>query len=140
PYLGETFAAVDGDGWYERGGERRPLRASATTELAAARLYSTHPSMFTTDDERAAFGRLAAAVQLQRFGGDCYSYCMLALGHIDLVVENGLHAHDIVPLIPIVEAAGGVVTNREGKPPLDGGFVIAAATTELHAQALEVLR
>lgn len=136
PYLGETFAAVDGDGWFERGDERRPLLARSTTELDAATMYTTHPSMFATPHERAAFERLAGAARLQRFGGDCYSYCLLALGCIDLVVESSLAPYDIVPLIPIVEAAGGVVTDRFGASPLAGGFVVAAATPELHARAL----
>ena len=102
-------------------------------------MYSTHPSMFARPWERAAFEALAARVRLQRFGGDCYSYCLLALGAIDLVVEANLQPYDIVPLIPIVEAAGGVVTGLQGQPPLEGGFVVAAATPELHAQVLDSL-
>jgi histidinol phosphatase-like enzyme (inositol monophosphatase family) len=136
PFLDETFAAVDGTGWLERAGTRETLAASATTQLTTAIMYSTHPSMFAAGWERAAFDGLAARVRLQLFGGDCYSYCMLALGHVDLVVESGLQPYDIVPLIPIVEAAGGVITGPSGETPLDGGFVVAAATPELHAQAL----
>jgi histidinol phosphatase-like enzyme (inositol monophosphatase family) len=136
PFLDETFAAVDGTGWLERAGSREALAASATTDLANAIMYSTHPSMFVAPWERGAFEGLAARVRLQLFGGDCYSYCLLALGHIDLVVEAGLQPYDIVPLIPIVEAAGGVVTGPSGEAPLNGGFVVAAATPELHAQAI----
>ena len=136
PYLAETFAATDGDGWFQRGAERRRLAARATTTLDAATMYTTHPGMFVTDDEIAAFDRIAATVRLQRYGGDCYSYCLLALGHVDLVVESQLQPYDIVPLVPLIEAAGGVVTDRTGASPLGGGFVIAAATPELHAQAL----
>jgi myo-inositol-1(or 4)-monophosphatase len=137
PYLDETFGAVGPTGWLERAGERRLLRTRPTTDLSAATMYSTHPSMFVTPWERAAFETLAGEVRLQRFGGDCYSYCMLALGQLDLVVESGLQSYDIVPLVPIVEAAGGVVTGPGGEVPLEGGFVVAAATRELHAQALE---
>jgi myo-inositol-1(or 4)-monophosphatase len=140
PYLGETFEAVGGVGTLDHDGRRRPLGTSSTTDLAAATLYSTHPSMFESPPDHAAYDRLSRIVRLQRFGGDCYSYCLLALGHIDLVVESGLQAYDIVPLIPIVEAAGGLVTDRDGRPPVDGGFVVAAATAELHARALDVLQ
>jgi histidinol phosphatase-like enzyme (inositol monophosphatase family) len=139
PYLGETFAAVNDEGWFDRGDERRPLRTRATTELHTAIMYSTHPSMFVTDDERAAFDRVAGTARLVRYGGDCYSYCLLALGFIDLVVENRLKPYDIVALIPIIESAGGVVTDRSGAPPLEGGFVIAAATPDLHARALALV-
>ena len=136
PYLDELTAAVGGVGSFEHAGERRALQTRPTTLLADARMYTTHPSMFAPGLEQAAFERLAAAVQLQRFGGDCCSYGLLALGCIDLVVEASLRAYDIVALIPIVEAAGGVITDLAGASPLDGGFVIAAATPELHAAAL----
>jgi myo-inositol-1(or 4)-monophosphatase len=138
PYLDETFGAVDGSAWLEHHGQRAPLRTRATGDLTEATMYSTHPSMFVARWERAAFTALAAQVRLQRFGGDCYSYCLLAAGHVDLVVEAGLQPYDIMPLVPIVEAAGGVVTGPDGEVPLAGGFVVAAATPELHQQALQV--
>jgi myo-inositol-1(or 4)-monophosphatase len=90
-------------------------------------------------DERVAFERLAARVRLQRWGGDCYSYCLLALGHVDLVVESSLQPYDIVPLIPIIAAAGGVVTDLAGNAPLTGGMVVAAANPRLHEEALTIL-
>ncbi len=139
PYLDETYAAVNGQGWLEHGGRRRALGTRPTTDLSEASMYSTHPSMFAPGRDRAGFDNLTSRVRLQRFGGDCYSYCLLASGHIDLVVEAGLQAYDIVPLIPIVDAAGGVVTTADGRPPLEGGFVVAAATPALHAQALACL-
>ena len=77
--------------------------------------------------------------RLQRFGGDCYAYCMLALGQIDLVVEDTLQPYDIVPLIPIIEAAGGVVTDARGESPLAGCFVVAAASRQLHEAAMSLL-
>ncbi len=139
PYLDETFAAADGDGYFAHAGERRSLRAAPTTALAEASLYTTHPSMFATAAERGAYDELTRRVRLQRFGGDCYSYCLLALGHIDLVVESGLHPYDIVALVPIIEAAGGVVSDLDGRTPTAGGFVVAAATAQLHDEALRVL-
>ena len=49
-------------------------------------------------------------MRLSRYGGDCYAYCMLAAGHVDLVIETELKPYDVLPLIPIIEGAGGVVT------------------------------
>jgi myo-inositol-1(or 4)-monophosphatase len=89
---------------------------------------------------RARFEALTARCLMHRYGGDCYNYAMLAAGFIDLVVEDGLKPFDIVPVIPILEGAGCVVTDWTGRPPLAGGAVVAAATRELHAQALEMLR
>lgn len=136
PYLDETFAAVGGEASFTHAGVRRPLVARADAELATAVMYTTFPGMFSVGPELDAFGRLAEAVRLVRYGGDCYSFCMVAMGQVDLVVEAGLQPYDIVPLIPIIEAAGGVVTDGAGRRPVDGGFVVAAANPILHAQAL----
>ncbi|MCH7960688.1 MAG: histidinol-phosphatase, partial [Candidatus Hydrogenedentes bacterium] len=86
-----------------------------------------------------AFQNLSAHCRLQRFGGDCYSYCLLAHGCIDLVVEGFLQAYDIVPLVPIVERAGGVITDIDGNTPMNGGTVIAAANARLHEIALKMM-
>jgi len=139
PYIGETFSGVDGEAWLARGEHRRRLQTRRDVALGDAALYTTFPGMFTTDDDRQAFGRISDSVRLTRFGGDCYAYCLLAMGQVDLVVEAGLQPYDIVPLIPIVEGAGGVVTGRHGGSAVGGGFVIAAATASIHAQALAVL-
>jgi myo-inositol-1(or 4)-monophosphatase len=90
--------------------------------------------------EAAAFADLRAACLLDRYGGDCYNYAMLAAGFVDLVVEADLKPYDIVPLVPIIENAGGVVTDWQGRAPLEGGAVVAAATRELHAAALARLQ
>jgi histidinol phosphatase-like enzyme (inositol monophosphatase family) len=142
PYLQETFAGIAGTGSLTSARHDEPvaLRTRATTDLGEAVLYTTHDSMFRDPEPAAAYQRLRDAVRLQRWGGDCYAYGLLALGHIDLVVENGLNDYDIVALIPIVEAAGGVITDLDGTSPVNGGFVVAAATAELHAAALAILQ
>ncbi len=116
------------------------LAVSTTSELEHAIVACTHPSMFAPGPEADGFGRLADAVKMVRYGGDCVNYGLLAAGLIDLVVENGLAPYDIIPLIPIVEAAGGMVTDLEGNPPLDGGWAVAAASPALHEAALAMLR
>ncbi len=88
---------------------------------------------------RDGYERLAARCRLQRFGGDCYGFVLVASGCIDLMVDGSLMPYDIVPLIPIVEEAGGVITDLAGRTPMDGGTVIAAANASLHAAALELL-
>ena len=78
-------------------------------------------------------------MRLRRFGGDCYNYCLLALGHIDLVVEAGLQPFDIVPLIPIIERSGGIVTTWEGGDPRGGGRILAAGDRRIHDAAVKML-
>jgi len=139
PFLGETFlAGPEGTKLRDRSGERR-LRTRAQADLPSAALYCTHPSLFGTESQRRAFERVAAASRMMRYGGDCYSYALLAMGQIDLVVESGLHPYDIIPLIPIVEGAGGVVSDWQGRAVLGGGQVVAAANRSLHRQVLELL-
>ena len=66
-----------------------------------------------------------AAAKLSRYGGDCYAYCMLAAGHVDLVIETELKPYDILPLMPIIAGAGGIVTAWDGGSPKAGGRIIA---------------
>jgi myo-inositol-1(or 4)-monophosphatase len=140
PFTGETWYAAAGTGarcrWQDRESELR-TRAGAT--LADAVLYSTHPSMFTDDAVRDRYERLAAQCRLQRWGGDCYAFALVAHGGIDLMVDANLAPYDILPLVPIIEEAGGVVTDLAGRTPLAGGTVVAAANAALHAAALAVM-
>lgn len=118
----------------------RPCHCRDCPELAAATLFATSPDMFmATDSER--FTRLSQRVRLRRFGGDCYAYGLLAAGFIDLVVEADLKPYDYMALVPVIEGAGGVITDWQGKSlGLDSdGRVLAAATQALHEQARALL-
>ncbi|MGW8312539.1 MAG: inositol monophosphatase family protein [Desulfuromonadales bacterium] len=139
PVTDELFYGSAAGAYLRHQGQTMAIQSRQEVRLAEALLYCTHESMFTNQDRLAAFRRVAAHARLQRFGGDCYSYCMLALGQVDLVIEDTLQPYDIVPLIPIVEAAGGVVTDARGRTPVSGGFVIAAANRQLHEQVLALL-
>jgi myo-inositol-1(or 4)-monophosphatase len=79
-------------------------------------------------------------VRLSRYGGDCYAYCMLAAGHIDLIIETELKPHDVIPLIPIIAGAGGVITTWEGGAAEGGGRVVVAGDRRVHEAALAMLK
>jgi histidinol phosphatase-like enzyme (inositol monophosphatase family) len=141
PFVGELFYAAGGEAWYEgpNGATgRQRLATRRTASLAEATLCTTTPALFQ-GDRRVAYDRLEKAVRLPRYGTDCYAYAMLAAGNVDLVVEVGLQPYDIVALIPIIEAAGGMVTEWSGGPAEEGGGIVAAATPDLHAAAMEAL-
>jgi len=140
PFTGEYYVGSEAGAFLYHAEQRHILQTRQGVTLADALLYCTHESMFDGPDHLAAFRRVADRVRLQRFGGDCYAYCMLALGQIDLVVEDTLQPYDIMPLIPIIEAAGGVVTDVDGNPADEGGFVVAAGNAALHREALAVIR
>jgi myo-inositol-1(or 4)-monophosphatase len=139
PYLGETFAGSANGAWLRKAGREQSIHTRRTKELTSAIVYCTHPSMFENVEDRKKFEQIADKSRMMRFGGDCYSYCLLAHGLIDLVIEGSLQPYDIIPLIPIIEGAGGIVTDWQGGNAHDGGLIVAAANAELHAQALETL-
>jgi myo-inositol-1(or 4)-monophosphatase len=139
PFIRERFSG-DGEASHYRGpaGER-DLRVRPCASLSEAMLFTTSP-LLMNDADRAIFGKVEAAVRLSRYGGDCYAYCMLAAGHIDLVIETELKPHDVIPLIPIITGAGGIVTTWDNGPPEAGGRIIAAGDKRVHTAALELLR
>jgi myo-inositol-1(or 4)-monophosphatase len=116
----------------------RDLRVRACPTLADAVLFTTSPLLMNESD-RAAFRKVEAAVRLSRYGGDCYAYCMLAAGLIDLVIETELKPYDVLPLVPIITGAGGIVTTWENGPPVSGGRIVAAGDRRVHAAVLEML-
>jgi len=140
PYVGESFVATAGGAAeWRRGGERRTLRTRRGAAVAEAAVACTHPNMFRTPEDLAAFHRVADRARLTRYGGDCYAYCLLAMGLIDIVIEASLQAYDVQALIPIVEAAGGVITDWSGGSCDEGGHVAACGDRALHAEVLKLL-
>ncbi len=119
-------------------GRQEVLQTSNVENLSEAILMTTSPWLFS-DDERAHYSRVEAHCKLPRYGTDCYAYCLLASGHVDLVIEAGLNTYDIAALIPIVERAGGVFTNWQGGSAAQGGQVLVAANSKLHSKALATL-
>lgn len=116
-----------------------PLCTRNCGTLSNASLTSTHPSMFAKEPHKSLYRELQSKVRQEGFGGDCYGYGLIALGTHDLVVENMLSAYDIQALIPLIEAAGGIVTSWDGGPADLGGAVIAAGSKAVHAEALAIL-
>lgn len=148
PVLGLIDQPVTGERWVggrdvpaqfmgKFGGHVGPRRV---VDLAAAELSSTAPEMFVGDGA-ARFARLQAKCRRTYWGGDAYAYGLLAIGQVDIVAECGLKPWDWAALAPVVQSAGGVITDWTGAPLRLGcdGSVLAAATPELHAQALAAL-
>lgn len=142
PVLGETWVGMRGGGsWLTvRNGARQACRSSDCTEIGQARFYTTSPDYFSAK-ERPAYQAIEKAAGIPRFGGDCYAYALLASGHVDLVMETELQPYDFLALVPVIEEAGGVITDWEGQKLTltSGKQVIAAATPELHAEALALI-
>ena len=140
PYLRERFTGAGGKAELRHAGAVLPLVTRACEKLADAVICTTHPMLHFGDEERELYWRVERACRLSRYGGDCYAYALVAMGFVDLVIETDLKRWDIAAIIPIVEGAGGIVTDWNGQPILDGGNILAAGDARVHAQALTILR
>ncbi|WP_113910827.1 inositol monophosphatase family protein [Roseovarius dicentrarchi] len=138
PMLGEVYTGAAGRGAALNG---TPIRASTTTRMDAATLYINEGEKIHAARPE-ILSRLLAAGQTRRFCHDCYPYALLAAGHVDVVVDYDLQPYDFMALRPVVTEAGGILTDWSGRvPQLDySGPIVAAATPELHAAALALLR
>jgi len=134
--LDECYVAVGGGATLNR----TPIRTSKVTALPQARIATTAPEALRADS-LAAFNRLVGVAATSTYGGDCHNYALLAAGHIDLVLEDGLATHDIMGVVEVVRAAGGIITDKRGAPVSMAGTssLLGAATPELHAAALELI-
>ncbi len=138
PWSDELFIGSMLGAFLHRGGVQSRLQTSAVTAVSDAKVACTALDIFAPDALR-CFQALASDARLVRFGTDCYGYALLAQGGVDLVVEDGLQPYDIQALIPIIEAAGGVISNWQGGSAALGGSVVAAANATLHADAMRYL-
>ncbi|SMC24936.1 histidinol-phosphatase, inositol monophosphatase family [Andreprevotia lacus DSM 23236] len=145
PVLGIINQPIAQDRWI--GGEgvpatlnNEPIKASDVAQIAQARIGTTGPEYLNA--AKPVFNALADACRYPIYGGDGYLYAQVASGWLDLVIEEGLKLHDFAALAPVLQAAGGVMTDWQGKPLQLGseGRVLAAANADLHAQVLPQLR
>jgi inositol-phosphate phosphatase/L-galactose 1-phosphate phosphatase/histidinol-phosphatase len=145
PVLGVLDQPVSRERWLGAAGRPttfngQPVRARACDDLARAAIFSTTPAMFDAVD-RPRFDAVADAAKLVRYGADCYAYGLVASGFVDAVVEGSLKPYDYCAHVPIIEGAGGIVTDWQGRVPglASDGRIIAAGDRTLHAQLIERL-
>lgn len=145
PALGIIDQPISGERWLGLAGavttlNGQRLRTRPCPSLDKAFLYSTAPDMFKGDDA-VAYERVRTRVRQPRFGGDCYAYGLVAMGFADLVIEASLQPYDYCAVIPVIEGAGGVMTDWQGKPLTieSDGRVVAAGDRAAHAAALQAL-
>jgi len=138
-FVGDRFVGWPGGAALIRDGNAVPLKTRSCAALNDAIFACTTPELFKTPREQAAYDTLLRETKMLRLGTDCYAYCLLAHGLIDIVLEAGLKPFDIQALIPIVEGAGGMITDWNGNSAEDGGQVLATGDPELHAVVLHML-
>jgi myo-inositol-1(or 4)-monophosphatase len=140
PVLRERYIGFDGKSELVLESSRAPLKTRSCEALSSAVVSTTHPWGYFNASERAAFENLCSAARMSYFGGDCYAYGLLAMGFIDVIAESSLKAWDVAALIPVIENAGGIVTDWKGNiVPQSGGHIIAAGDPRVHAEAVRIL-
>jgi histidinol phosphatase-like enzyme (inositol monophosphatase family) len=143
PWLGERFVGVSEKGvrscTLHQAGKATSLHVRPCEALSEAVLCATHPDSYWQEGEWAAFRRVQKAVRMSRWGGDCYIFGAMALGFVDLIVETTFHRWDVAALMPIIEGAGGIITNWQGGDCSAGGQCLAAGDQRIHAAAMELI-
>jgi histidinol phosphatase-like enzyme (inositol monophosphatase family) len=139
PYLDEIFLGGPSGAVLIARGETQAIRTRPCPGLTQAVIATTDPDIFT-GAELGAWTQVRAAARLARLGCDAYAYAMLAAGRIDLVAETSLKPWDWSALVPVIEAAGGEVTNWRGEAPDDTGQILAVGDAGIREQALVTLR
>ncbi|CAF2250126.1 unnamed protein product [Brassica napus] len=152
PILGLIDQPILRERWIGMSGRRTKLNGKdistrSCPKLSQAYLYTTSPHLFSGEAVK-AFARVRDKVKMPLYGCDCYAYALLASGFVDLVIESGLKPYDFLALVPVIEGAGGTITDWNGNPPLweasssavaTSFNVVAAGDSNIHQQALESL-
>ena len=131
PALDLSFWGTPDGAWREDMSGKSPLSVKPCADLQGAILGCTEPLSMLNAGELAAYNVIRRGVRFSRLGLDAYAYGMIASGRMDIVIESGLKPCDVRALIPIVEGAGGRMTNWHGGSCIDGGQVVAVGDVAL---------
>ena len=126
PALNERYIGYNKIAYKIVKNKKKILKVKKNKDISESILSSTSLYQFKTNKDKNDFNIITKLTASVHFGGDCYQYCLLAEGLIDLVIESGLNSWDIRALIPIIKNAGGSINTWENKDPKDGGRIIAA--------------
>ena len=126
PALDERYIGYNNISYKITNNRKKILKVKKNKDLSKSILSSTSIYEFKTTREKKDFNKVSKKVSGVHFGGDCYQYCLLADGYIDIIIETGLNSWDIRALIPIVSNAGGCIKTWKNIDPKDGGKIIAA--------------
>lgn len=138
PISKERWVAAEGLGCTLNGAPQQARRGAALEE---ATLSTTSPHLFASEADFAAFERVRRQVRTPMYGADCYAYALLASGFIDLVIESDLKPYDYMALAPLIQEAGGTITDWQGTALTlqSDGRTCAAGDAALHQAALTAL-
>jgi len=140
PALKERYLGYSNKSYKIVQGKKYKLRVNDNSKLNNSILNTTSPYVFANKSDQKSFERVSKKVKSTRLGGDCYSYCLLADGHVDIVIESGLKPWDIRALEPIIINAGGVLKTWENRDIINGGRIIASNNGILYRKVINVIK
>jgi len=137
PMTAERWIGITGEATTRNG---VPVRTRVCTTLTDALMSTSNPD-FYSDDDRPAFARLRHAVGMCVYGGSCMAYARIADGRIDVGIDVGYDIHDYLALVPVINGAGGQITDWEGMPLgiKSGSRLVASGDARVHEHALKLL-
>jgi fructose-1,6-bisphosphatase/inositol monophosphatase family enzyme len=138
PVMNERWVGIENEPSMLNGAN---LSTSSKMDIRECSLHSTSPQMFSSA-EYLKWMELAKSVSFHHYGSESYSYCLLAAGHVELVVEADLKICDFLPVVKLIEGSGGVITDWNGSSLTieSDGHVLASASQSIHNQAIQILR
>ena len=139
PALNERYVGYSNVAYKFTNNKKVRLKVGNKRKLSESILNTTSPYLFSNKNDQKSFELLKKNTRSTRLGGDCYSYCLLADGHVDIVVESGLHPWDIRALEPIVRNAGGIIRTWENKHIINGGRIIACSNNSIFQKSRAIL-
>ena len=139
PALDERYVGYSNVAYKFVNNKKVRLKVGNKRKLSESILNTTSPYLFSNKNDQKSFELLKKNTRSTRLGGDCYSYCLLADGHVDIVVESGLHPWDIRALEPIIRNAGGIIRTWENKRIINGGRIIACSNNSIFHKSRAIL-
>tara|TARA_B100000575_G_C23086336_1_gene626081 strand:+ start:753 stop:1553 length:801 start_codon:yes stop_codon:yes gene_type:complete len=140
PALDERYVGYLNKSYKIIKGKKSNLNVNNKSKLSECILNTTSPYVFENKSDQKSFEKLSKKVKSTRLGGDCYSYCLLADGHVDIVIESGLKPWDIRALEPIIKNAGGIIKTWENNEVISGGRIIACNNKKLFKSIVKVIK
>ena len=139
PALDERYLGYLNSSYKIKNKKKKKLKVRNINKLSEVILNTTSPYVFANRKDQQSFERLSLKTKSTRLGGDCYSYCLLAEGFVDVVVESGLKPWDIRALEPIIINAGGIIRTWENKEIYNGGRIIACGNKKIFSESRSIL-
>ena len=132
PALNERYVGYEKIS-YKLINNRKKILKARSNSLSKSILSTTSTYAFKNQSDKNLFEKISKKTKNVHLGGDCYQYCLLADGYLDIVMESGLSSYDIRALIPIIKNSGGSIKTWNGKNPKDGGKIVATSNRKLQS-------